>query len=39
MKNKKNKRISQNSNRNVIPNIMHQVVSFLQKKNKSGEIV
>lgn len=36
---KKSRRTPQNANRNVIPNIMHQVISFLQKKNKSEKIV
>jgi hypothetical protein len=33
--NKKPRRTPQNANRNVVPNIMHQVISFLQKKSKS----
>lgn len=32
---KKPRRTPQNANRNVVPNIMHQVISYLQKKNKS----
>jgi|LakMenE18May11ns_1017448.scaffolds.fasta_scaffold9574627_1 hypothetical protein len=36
---KKGRRTPQNANRNVVPNIMHQVVSFIQKKNKSENLV
>lgn len=36
---KKIRRTPQNSNRNVVPNIMHQVISFLQKKSKSERLV
>lgn len=32
---KKKQKALQNSNRNVIPNIIHQVVSFMFKKKKS----
>lgn len=32
---KKGRRTTQNTNRNVVPNIMHQVISYLQKKSKS----
>lgn len=37
-KNKKKKKFAQNTNRNVVPNIMHQVISFLFKKNRSGAL-
>lgn len=36
---KKSRKSPQNANRNVVPNIMHQVISFLQKKSKSGEVL
>lgn len=36
---KKNRRSPQNANRNVVPNIMHQVISFLQKKSKSEKVL
>ena len=32
---KRKQKVPQNSNRNVIPNIIHQVVSFMFKKKKS----
>ena len=36
---KKGRRTPQNANRNVVPNIMHQVISYLQKKSKSEKMV
>lgn len=32
---KKGKRNQQNENRNIMPNIVNQILSFIQKKNKS----
>lgn len=36
---KRERRIPQNVNRNVLPNVMHQVISFIQKRSKSGKLV
>lgn len=32
---KKTKKNQQNENRNIVPNIVNQILSFIQKKNKS----
>ena len=36
---RKGRRTPQNANRNVIPNVMHQVISYLQKKSKSEQVI
>lgn len=36
---KKKRRTPQNANRNIVPNIMHQVISFMLKKSRSGHLV
>lgn len=36
---KKSRKTPQNANRNVVPNIIHQVISFIQKKSKSENLV
>lgn len=36
--NKKTKKNQQNENRNIMPNIVNQILSFIQKKNKSLSI-
>lgn len=33
------KRLHENENRNVVPNEINQIISFLQKKTKSGAIL
>jgi chorismate mutase len=33
------KRTHENKNRNVVPNEINQIISFIQKKNKSGHLV
>ena len=35
----KRRRNSQNENRNVIPNIVHKVISFMLKSIRSGKMV
>lgn len=36
---KTKKKYPQNSNRNVVPNIIHHVISFIQNRNKSELLV
>ena len=36
---KKKTCVAQSANRNVIPNIMHQLIAFVFKKNRSGGMV
>lgn len=36
---RKKRKVAQNGNRNIVPNIMHQVMSFLHKKNRSEKLV
>ena len=36
---KKQKKLTQNIFRNVLPNVVHQIFSFIQKKNRSRTFV
>ena len=36
---KRNRRNKQDENRNIIPNIVHQILAFVQKKTKSEKII